>query len=601
MKKIPPLTRRSYLILICLILVFALAAAPFFKSRIMFSQITQNYWESQLIEDTLSMHYTVSKPEDWGLGNYKALLRCYSANEQAASLKELDQYISYLSDINSAKLSECDRLTYTLLYQSMMQEAALLAFSHYQEPLSPGSGAQNQLPILLAEYRFNCERDVQDYLSILSDFGPYMDALGVYETEKAEAGLFMSDACADKLIAQCDAIMDRETLLAGNHFLQATFTERLNALCLDGLLSERSKESYVSENNRILVTLVEPAYDRLADTLFLLKGSGQNEGGLAGLPQGRDYYALLLKQQSGSSLSVEELKQLLLTRFEDDCDMLEQLTKEALDTLPASSANDPMASLTAEEILHHLQQSMQQDFPAFPSMEEAGAQPACTVKTVSQSLSSYTAPAFYLTPPLDDVSSNVIYINRRSTPQGLSLYTTLAHEGYPGHLYQSVYYNLHREDASILPVRSLLYYGGYVEGWALYVENISYDYAKKLLPDSRQQLSCSLTRLDRDMQLCLYSLLDIAIHYDGASYEKVHSILQRFGLSDPAVTRSIYEYIVEEPANYPKYYIGYLEILNLREAARERWGDSYSEKKFHTFFLEAGPCDFATLHSLLAS
>lgn len=580
-------------------LLLLLGAAPFLKNRLQFSRVTEDFWEAQLTGDTLSMHYTVSNPKQWGLEDYQALLRCYSTDEQDASVKELSNYLTELSNINPKRLNPQNQLAYRLLQNSLLLEAQMQEFSCYHEPLAPGSGAQSQFPILLAEYSFGSERDVKDYLVILSSLGPYFDGLGAYETQKADAGLFMTDTGADKLIAQCSAIMNQDEIAAGSHFLQVTFSERLNALCAKGLLDEEGRASYLSENNRILETVVQPAYDRLADTLFLLKGSGQNDRGLAGFAKGQEYYTLLLRQQTGSSRSVEELKQLLLARFEDDCDMLEKLMSDAK-PVSAFVSSDPLTALSADEILLQLQQAMQQDFPAFPPMSDDAAEPECTVKAVSESLEPYTAPAFYLTPPLDNVSSNVIYINRQSTPQGLSLYTTLAHEGYPGHLYQSVYYNLHREDASIPPARSLLYYGGYVEGWALYVENISYDYAKMLLPDQAQQLSCSLSRLERDMQLCLYSLLDLSIHYDGASYEKVHSILQRFGLADPAVTRSIYEYIVEEPANYPKYYIGYLEILTLKEAARDLWKDSYSEKKFHTFFLEAGPCDFTTLHALLA-
>lgn len=606
------LTQKSYwkrisaALLVCCALL--LTAAPFIKNRIQFSRLTQDFWEKQLSSDTLSMHYTVSEPEKWGLKDYEALLHCYSPESHDSSLKELSNYLTQLSSINPERLSKQNRLAYHLLQNSLIQEAALQEFPYYQEPLSPGSGAGSQFPILLAEYRLDSVRDIQDYLAILAGLGPYLDGLAVYETQKADAGLFMSDSSADKLISQCSAIMNPQELAAGTHFLQATFSERLDSLLSKGILEEDQRTSYLAENDRLLSTVVQPAYDRLADTLFLLKGSGQNSGGLAHFPQGRDYYALLLRQQTGSSRSIEELKQLLLARFEDDCDMLEKLMSDsaaqsnAAETAKTTGvlAIDPLSALSADEILQHLQQSMQQDFPVFPSLTDASFQPSCTVKAVSASLEPYTAPAFYLTPPIDNVSDNVIYINRQSTPQGLSLYTTLAHEGYPGHLYQSVYYNMHRENSSILPARNLLYYGGYVEGWALYVENLSYDYAASLLPDKARQLSCSLTRLDRDMQLCLYSLLDLSIHYDGASYEKVHSLLQRFGLADPAVTRAIYEYIVEEPTNYPKYYIGYLELLELKDAAKKLWGEAYSEKRFHAFFLESGPCDFATLHALLA-
>lgn len=148
------------------------------------------------------------------------------------------------------------------------------------------------------------------------------------------------------------------------------------------------------------------------------------------------------------------------------------------------------------------------------------------------------------------------------------------------------------------PVRQLFWYGGYLEGWALYVEFISYDYASQLAEengDTDAAFAFQIEKHNRNMQLCLYALLDIAIHYDDASYEQIHKLLTSFGVTSPDTTRSIYDYVAEEPANYLKYYLGYLEILRLKEAARTQWQEEYSDLRFHTFYLECGPSDFSTL------
>lgn len=101
------------------------------------------------------------------------------------------------------------------------------------------------------------------------------------------------------------------------------------------------------------------------------------------------------------------------------------------------------------------------------------------------------------------------------------------------------------------------------------------------------------------MQLCLSALLDFSIHYEGASLEQVAHVLSSLGISDAVTARNVYEYIAEEPANYMKYYIGYLEILRLQDTARELWQEEYSDLRFHKFFLETGPADFTTLRELL--
>ena len=206
-------------------------------------------------------------------------------------------------------------------------------------------------------------------------------------------------------------------------------------------------------------------------------------------------------------------------------------------------------------------------------------------------MEDYLSPAFYLTPPIDNVSENIIYINYGHSPENMDLYTTLAHEGYPGHLYQSVYSTLALDEQNAHPIRHLMHFGGYVEGYATYAELYSYDYAK----DFGDENYCELAKLNRRLHLALYSMLDISIHYYGTTYEEAHHILCTFGIEDEQTTREIYDYIVNSPGNYLQYYVGYLEIMECRELARVKWKENYSDLNFHEFFLEFGPADFETI------
>jgi uncharacterized protein (DUF885 family) len=257
-----------------------------------------------------------------------------------------------------------------------------------------------------------------------------------------------------------------------------------------------------------------------------------------------------------------------------------------------------------EEERNEIQLSVSNDAASDTEITTSGqvSLPVVTVKSVSESLENYCAPAYYLTPPIDDSDSNVIYINERNSPAGLELYTTLAHEGYPGHMYQTVYNNrsiLEQEDNY---VRQILWYGGYQEGWAMYVEFFSYNYAAALLSEAGYPdlaPAVSFEQHNRSLLLCLYSLLDILIHYDNATYEEVREVLHTCGILQESSVLSIYEYLVEEPANYLKYYLGYLEILMLKQEAQTLWGEAYSDYAFHTFFLDCGPSDFDTIREAL--
>lgn len=273
--------------------------------------------------------------------------------------------------------------------------------------------------------------------------------------------------------------------------------------------------------------------------------------------------------------------------------------------------------MTPKEILDYLQEAISQDYPPIPLSENADPV-GCTIKYVDDSMEPYSAPAFYMTPPIDNVLNNTIYINAPETTDNLSLFTTLAHEGYPGHLYQTVYCQRYWNLTGASPLRSTLGYGGYVEGWAMYAELSSYDYAIRLAKEKHPEAASYYLarRLNRQIHMCLYSLLDIAVHYDGITLDDTLEILSSFGSADVAAAAAIYDNIVEEPCNYPKYYLGYLEIMELKKQAAEVWRDSdrtlaaqdddiYDDSDFlyffHSFLLENGPADFRTLSDLLSS
>lgn len=588
-----------YLLLLLLILLPFLLLSKNSDEKA-FDTLTETIFKEELSGNTLNLHYTLACPENFGIAHNTPSLPCYSAEGHTQSVRQLVSYIEALSQIDSNNLDTADRYTYTLLNRFLNQTMNGKSFTYYDEPLSPSGGMQSQLPILLAEYTFRNTQDVEDYLSLLDQTDEYFASLLLYEQEKKDAGLLQADTSLQKVIEQCYTILSLEELKEETHFLQTTFVERLEKLSEKGLISEEEAAAYISNNNRLLTTVMQPACEALGDGLFLLMGDGTSTPcGLCRLPKGQEYYQWLIQENTGSSLSVEEIKSLLYPQFQTEYTTLHDMLASSDDSISVwikAVQGNTFPLTSAEEMLADLQQKMTLDFPALPATDISPL--SVTVKTVSPSLEAYCAPAFYLTPPLDDTENNVIYINEKNSLRGLALYTTLAHEGYPGHLYQAVYSQRTMLGKKENPVRQLFWYGGYLEGWALYVEFISYDYASQLAEengDTDAAFAFQIEKHNRNMQLCLYALLDIAIHYDDASYEQIHKLLTSFGVTSPDTTRSIYDYVAEEPANYLKYYLGYLEILRLKEAARTQWQEEYSDLRFHTFYLECGPSDFSTL------
>lgn len=593
--------------LLLLFTVLTLMAASGRSGR-QFRYAADELFQQEMIHNTLNMHYTIAHPTDFGIESYEAVLPGYTSGVRNQQLEDLAEQAQFWAKLSRRNLSGGDAYTCRLLALSMENSLQLQSYAYYDEPLSPASGMQSQLLILLAEYTFRERQDVEDYLALLAQTGDYYDSMLVYEQEKAAAGMPMSPDALDKVRRQCRQILTADSLASGSHFLQTTFQERINALYTGQKIDRATALSAIRRNEELLSTVLLPACERLDKGLGQLSrlydGAGSNlPCGLAAYPEGQEYYRQLLIAETGSYRSPEELYDLLKHHLAEQLNAFHQLIRDDPACVLPSTAQSCLSAFPytqPEQMLADLQRRMEPDFPGLSV--DGQKTPTVTVKTVSDSLADYSAPAFYLTPPIDDTSANVIYVNEKDTPDVLELYTTLAHEGYPGHLYQSVYSRRYLSDLNTHPVRQLLNYGGYQEGWALYVEFIAYDYACEIMqecghPEAAGYIQAE--KINRSLLLCLYSLLDLMIHYDGADCGQITAVLNNFGISDPDTARSIYTYIAEEPANYPKYYVGYLEILELEQKARTLWGADYTELRFRTFFLNMGPSDFASLSEAL--
>ena len=455
------------------------------------------------------------------------------------------------------------------------KELSATGFGLYDEILRPSTGIQSQLPVLLAEYTFYDAKDIEDYLKLISITPDFFHQIMEFEQKKAEQGLFMADFAVDDIVQQCrNFIEDPE-----NNYLLSTFDSRIAEMT--DLLTSEQAALYIAQNRKLVLEQLIPAYRALAEGMEALKGMGKNSGGLCGLPKGREYYRYLVADVTGSELSVEEMqKQTEMQRTQDMEDMRTLAANNP--DIGEKCANYQLPTEDAELILEELQTKMQNDFPSPPEVEY-------TVKSVHPSLEEYTAPAFYLTPPIDDISQNCIYINQSKGDEKLKLYTTLAHEGFPGHLYQ----NVMERSSSLAPIRSLFGSSGYAEGWATYVEMQSFYYS-----DVDKEVAAYLQK-NQSALLSLYATADMGIHCDGWTLRDTVDFFQKYHITDKQVIQEIYQLIVEEPAHYLKYYIGYLEFLNLKEYAMKKYGEDYTNYRFHQSLMKMGPAPFSILRKYL--
>ena len=534
-----------------------------------FREYTENLFCDAVAASTISLHYTLKEPEKFGITEEKAVWGEAGQDPEAvrASAENMQRALETF-DYDSLNMQ--NRITYDILEYEAASSSEAADYILYEEPLSLVSGAQTQYPVVLSEYPFYDRQDADIYLQLLETTGDYFDSLLVFERRKAEEGLFMSDQSLDTVLEQCRSFLD----MGDGNYLYSTFADRIGELAD---LSEKEKSEYIQDNALAVEDYIFPAYEKLMRGLEELRGSGSNEKGLCCFPEGRAYYELLARRSVGTGRTVEEMRSLIREQMEDDLSAMEQILGAAVEEAEESArANASVLGENAPQlILDRLKEKIRIAFPEMPDAE-------LEVKYVPEEMEEHLSPAFYMIPAIDNTEENVIYINRGHMSDDLTLFTTLAHEGYPGHLYQTVYYESTDPD----PLRSVMDFGGYVEGWATYAEMCSY----YLTPLPEQQ--AAVLQKNSSLILGLYALADIGIHYDGWDLMDTVAFYSNYGITDTETVREIYELIIGSPANYLKYYVGYVEFLELKKEWAGASDGSFSQKEFHQAVLDVGPAPF---------
>lgn len=533
-----------------------------------FRTFTRSLFQTEVSANTISLHYTLRSPSDYGIADIPATYGNLSSDPIAAKAS-VRNVLSSLQEFDPGTLSSENALTFKILDTYLKNASTGTDYLLYQEPLGSVSGIHTQLPVLLSEYSFYDTQDVETYLALLKETPSYFDSVIRFEQKKAASGLFMPDYQADSVLDTCQSFID----MGKENYLVSTFNERIASL---DLLPENKKDSFQKENMKLVTEEIYPAYQNLITAIKSLKGKGMNEQGLSHFPYGKKYYEYLVRQTTGCNESISRLR--LMTRAQ----ILEDLSAMQKILFPADAALTQASVLeqtSPDSMLDDLRSKITDTFPEIPDVD-------FQVKYVPESMQDYLSPAFYMIPAIDNLTENVIYINNGQTTSGLNLYTTLAHEGYPGHLYQTVYFSASEPD----PIRSILDFGGYVEGWATYAEMMSYYLAP--LPKTE----ASLLQKNSSVILGLYALADMGIHYDGWSVTDTVRFFSDYRINDPNAVQSVYKLIIGSPANYLKYYIGYLKFYELKKEMADALGNQFSQKEFHRAVLDVGPAPFEIVY-----
>lgn len=602
------ISKRTYGTLACLLLIFtmmlngcmprpknpeATTAAPFteetvaeyetyeesqLKAQHEFNQFTQALFLDEVSSNQLDFHFKIKNPSDYGLTAARELYSPVTLGNAGENMTELKELKDKVDSFNLALLTDDQKLTLRILQSYIDTELMAEGLELYSQPLAPTIGVQAQLPILLSEYEFRSRQDIDDYLNLIAGLDEYYGEMLTLARQQAEAGLMMNDTAIDHVIESCESYL----LVPGNNFMIDTFNSRLDTV---QNLTEEEKEAYRQKNSALLESDFVPAYQLLIDGMNSLKGTAVNQGGLSGLPKGKDYYRYLVYSNTGTSYrSIDEMLKAMESQMQKDLVKLATITQDNPDILDQFDALQ-FRQTEPDAIIEELKTLASVDFPALPEC-------SYTFKYVPKALELSLSPAFYLVPPIDDYKNNTIYINQNERYSSNDRYTTIAHEGFPGHLYQNVYFRSRSTDN----LRQILPSLGYSEGWATYVENYACTLDNGLSPELGQLLAAN-----KAASLGLQACLDVYINYYGWTLDQVKDYLTDYYEDPTELTQNIFNTMIENPANYIAYYVGYLEIHNMAEIAKEQLGDKFSLKEFHTFLLDLGPAPFDVIQPYFTS
>ena len=551
------------------------------KEQQEFEQYLDDYFKDVVTDDTLTYNYTIKDGADYGLEEPEVTLGDpgMTAEEIGQDKEEFEGWVKKLDAIDRSCLTEDQKLTYDVLDEYFEVSAGIFDNVYLYEPFSPMRGLQANIATNFTDYRFDDKGDVERYIELLGQIPDYFAEYLDFEQEKSEKGYFMSDAVCDKVISQCkDFVADKE-----NHFMVTTFNDNIDAL---DFLTDEEKAEYKEANKQAVENSLLPAFENVAEVLSGLKGTGTNDGGICNYDGGKEYYEYLLKNFAGTAKSPEEVIDMLDTELKKLMVSLYQyyLGNQAAYEYFASNYDSMFAEtdqMTASEMVDKMMETASEHYPDAGTINYKAEALDKNLETIMDDVLAY-----YMAPAIDDPDNNLIRVNGLHTD---GMWTTLAHEGYPGHMLQNAYYMSTDPE----PVRTLMNFLGYKEGWAMYACYDSLYYYEYEEPEYGDTIA-ALYQLNDEMSYLMMGRVDLGINYEGWTLQDTTDYLTKNGM-DGSAAQELYTTMVGDPAVYQSYSTGYYEMKELRDYAEEKMGDDFDLKTFNTIILETGPCQFDIL------
>lgn len=531
-----------------------------------FDQFMKDQFAEAMGGDYMNMHFLVKDYEAYGIEKPEATLGRLSKQDYEDNVQNAKDDLEALEKFDYDQLRDDQKTDYDVYRRSLQETIDLSGYWQMDDLFNDATGILNNLITTFTEYVFYQKSDVDDYLQVLSSVPTYLDDAIALTKEQAAAGFFLSD---DQLEDANEAI-DRFLEKAEDSALITIFNENMDSA---DFLNEKEKEEYKAQNREQILHAYIPAVRKVKEAINNLAGSRHFEGGLCNYGEiGKTYYEALARSKSSTSMSVQEQFDFLNTFLSELIDNYIAVLK-ANPSIDTDYEKETVDVETPEDILRQLQENMQ-DYPEGPKVSYKASY-------LDPSVANDSIMAYYMEPPIDALYDNVIKINKDNISDANTLYGTLAHEGFPGHLYQITWF-LNTDPA---PLRSALSNIGYTEGWAMYVE--VNQYAKSSLSQGVAQMHAIETTLGYVMD----AAADLAVNGLGYTEEDLAEWMDDLGLNSDNAD-SLYDFALSAPGQILPYGFGMAKFLTLKAQAQQALGSSFDIKAFHEVLLTGGDRPF---------
>lgn len=481
-------------------------------------------------------------------------------NEWVAKCKE---WREKLNEIDRELLRPQLQIAYDTYCRYFDMEIESADWFYCYEPLDEYVGLHMNMPLFFGLYSFKDERDIENYLTLLADMPRYFEQVLAFEQKRAALGLFMTQQMLDVILGDLQTVADS----GETSYLHGTFRDAMEK---QEYLSDEQREAYIAKNDELVKTKWVEAYQLLHDGLEKLRPKCRTrvgafeQGGMA-----YDYYCWKMKAESSNNRTVEDE-----IRFLESCN---STVYSVFISTATNCYNDLVAGkvITAgslEDDEAYLKTLMPKIVPPMPEVE-------VTYTEVPEELQESFSPAAYMTPALDGYHHNIILTNPKD--QEHYSMSTLAHEGFPGHMYQFVYqYNL----GTIPKFQLMIESNGYAESWSTNSEwniaQINTQYGADL---------AMATFLNEYFGNILVTICSLKVNGQGASLKDIKSYLSKWGLDSYA--KDFYDYAIDMPIYFFKYTGGFCELFDLTNRCCK--GDKVA---FFKEYLHWGPSYFDLLN-----